>query len=85
MVVLTNLLLVNITKYYWLKRPLKIGSLRCIQTTNFFFGHFNQSVFTVCNLNLTYPPFKLNGFRTTGPRPFNKRQVKMRMWNTAGS
>ena len=21
-----------------------------------------------CDLNLTYPPFKLNGLRTTGPR-----------------
>ena len=22
----------------------------------------------MCDLNLTYPPFKLNGLRTTGPR-----------------
>ena len=28
-----------------------------------------------CDLNLTYPPFKLNGLRTTGPRTL-KQLVK---------
>ena len=27
-----------------------------------------------CDLNLTYPPFKLNGLRTTGPRFIQPQQ-----------
>ena len=36
---------------------------------------FGRSQDKCSDLNLTYPPFKLNGFGTTGPRFVNQKQL----------